>query len=131
MPNTQMDAVAGGMKSPAPGEPAGRARAYVYTVPKEKLFETQTGRNLVDFYMEKVLPKYCPDGCDVVRLHNEWFDSFARVEVRIFVNELRIGFIFLDSEGRRVDEHYEDIYDTDHARAIMMDLSRVAGGFVL
>jgi len=96
-------------------------------IPKAALLKTITGRNLVDFYEEKILPRYCPDGCDPVILYNQWWDLFDVVNVWVYVDDLKITFKFLNAKGDVVDEHHEDIYDEEQAKAIIADLGRVAG----
>ena len=86
------------------------SEAKEWIIPKNRFFETETGRNLRNFYYELILQRDCDrEGKDREPCIREWMDTFDYVEVRVFPEEERIGYIFLTAYGRRVDEHYEDV----------------------
>jgi len=86
------------------------SEAKEWIIPKGRFFETETGRNLAEYYYEVILQRDCDrEGKDREQCIREWMDTFDYVEVRVFPEEERIGYIFLAAYGRRVDEHYEDV----------------------
>jgi len=81
-----------------------------WTVTKEKFFATPTGKNLAEFFYEKILARQGKDREESIQ---EWMGTFDVIRVRIYPEEERVCYTFLQAFGGIVDEHCEDLYDPD------------------
>jgi len=92
-----------------------------WIVEKEKFFATPTGKNLAEFYGENILAR---DGKDRDESIREWMETFDVVRVRVYPEEERVCFAFLQAFGGIVDEHCEDLYTLDEIVADMKEALR-------
>jgi hypothetical protein len=91
-----------------------------WVVSKSHFFETETGRNLRDFYYERILAR---EGKD----REEWMGTFDVIRVRIYPEEERICFTFLREFGGIVDDHCEDLF-TENLPEIKADMESIIEG---
>jgi coproporphyrinogen III oxidase len=104
------------------------SEAKEWIIPKERFLATETGRNLAEYYYEVILQRDCDrEGKDREECIREWMDTFDYVEIRIFPEEERIGYIFYDAYGRLVDEYYEDLFP-ESLPEIVADMESIMKG---
>ena len=104
------------------------SEAKEYFVSKGEFFSTETGRNLLEFFYEVILQRDCDrEGKGKVECLREWIEGFDAIEVRIFPEEERIGYIFYDAYGRCVDEYYEDLFP-ESLPEIVADMESIMKG---
>jgi hypothetical protein len=95
-----------------------------WVVSKSHFFETETGRNLRDFYYEQILAR---DGKDREESIREWMETFDVIRVRVYPEEERICYTFLQEFGGIVDDHCEDIFP-GNLTEIVADMESIIEG---
>jgi hypothetical protein len=100
-----------------------------WVVSKKRLFETETGKNLADYYYERILERECDrEGKDREQCIREWMEGFDYIRVDIWPDDERVRYAFHTADGHMVDEYYEyvdEYFDADEIMArIVADLRR-------
>ena len=120
-----MSGMAGRETAPEPagaGEPGAGVMEWV--VSKNNFFETDTGKNIAEFYREKIIGPYSDDP-DAE--YHAWVDSFDMVHVKVYLDEERVCFEFLTEYGRLQDEHCEDVL-SEILPEIVADMNSIIEG---
>ena len=97
------------------------SEAKEWIIPKGRFFETDTGRNLAEFYRERIIGPYSDDPNAE---YQAWLESFDFVRVRVYPEEGRVCFALLTEYGRLQDEHCEDLYTPEEIVADMREAER-------